>query len=156
MRKLKITLLLIQGLAIMNCTGQPKPKPDPAKKSSIAINSLKSMPAEIEGCSCYFSDSKPTFKKDQYIFAANFEGVAFLSINHMLQKFKITKSGRMPRSFGDYDHTDVYQNEFYTVTVNIKYIKSSGEETWLNEGTITIVNKSGEKLITSFYGECGC
>ena len=48
-----------------------------------------------------------------------------------------------------------YENAAFTVKVDIKYNRSSGDEFWWNDGTITLESKGGEKAIKNFVEGCG-
>jgi len=122
----------------------------------LSLEHFKNIPADIEGCSCYFSETKERFKKNEYLFAADFDSVAFISVDKKLVKLKVVSTGRLPNSFGDYDHIDVYSNGTYKVTVDIKYKSNTAEEVWWNDGTITVESTDGRKLVKKFVGECGC
>ncbi|HEY0668715.1 MAG TPA: hypothetical protein VGD22_11090 [Sphingobacteriaceae bacterium] len=137
---------------IIACGGQ-KGKPS---ASAFTLDNFKGIPKEVQGCSCYFSENELKFKNSEYLFAAGFDSTGFVSVNSKPIKLKLISTGRDPRTFGDYDHTDIYKSEHYQVTVDIKYKKSNGYETWWNDGTIIIENKDGQKLVKKFVGECGC
>ena len=124
--------------------------------ADLSISDFKGIPEDIEGCSCYFSETDQKFKNGEYVFAANFDSIGFISINNKLIKLKLTSTGREPNTFGDNDHKDIYNSELYKVTLDIKYKSSNGEETWWNDGTITVESKEGQKVTKKFVGECGC
>jgi hypothetical protein len=129
----------------------------PAKgMDSLSLDHFKKVPEDIEGCSCYFSETEGKFKSNEYLFAANFDSVAYISLGKKLLKLKLLSTGRNPNTFGDKDHVDIYRNNNYKITVDIKYKKSTGEETWWNIGTITVEALDGRKIVKSFVGECGC
>lgn len=124
--------------------------------SELSLDDFKGIPEEIDGCSCYFSETDQKFKDKEYLFAAGFDSIGFVSVNNKLVKLKLVSTEREPNTFGDHDHIDVYNSELYNVIVDIKYKKSSGEEVWWNDGTVTIESKEGEKVTRKFVGECGC
>lgn len=113
------------------------------------------MPEDIDGCSCYFSETEELFESNLYFFASDYDSSGFIWIDNEWVKLKLQSSGRQPDTFGDYDHVDIYVNEFYKVTADIRYKNSSGDETWINTGTITI-ETDGDKTVKEFVGECGC
>ena len=124
--------------------------------TSLSVDDFKNVPDEIEGCGCYFSDNEETFKRNEYLFVASYDSVAFISIDKKLVRLKMLSTTREPETFGDHDHSDIYSSDKYKVSLDIRYKKSSGEETWLNNGTITIESKDGQKAVKKFFGECGC
>ena len=121
-----------------------------------SIDTFKKFPEEIDGCSCYFSPSQESFQSHEYLYVANFDSLAFISVDKKLIKLKLISKTRVPGTFGDTDQVEIFASENYKVTVDIKYKKPSGDETWYNIGTITIENKKGLKTSRTFYGECGC
>ena len=123
---------------------------------NLSLDDFKEIPEEIDGCSCYFSETDQKFENQEYLFVANFDSTGFVSVDKKLVKLKLISTEREPNTFGDYDHIDVYNSEHYKVTVDIKYNKSNGDETWWNDGTVTIESKDGQKLRKNFVGECGC
>jgi len=132
------------------------PKEENKAIEAITIQSFSKSPTEIDGCSCYFSSTEKAFKQHQYILATNLDSLVFMTINNHPIKLKLIKSTAEPHAFTDFDHIEVFGNKDYNVTIDIKYKKSTDAEVWVDEGTITITRKDGQKLVTKFYGECGC
>ena len=122
----------------------------------LSIDTFKGFPEEIVGCSCYFSENDKDFKNDEFLFVADFDSIAFISVNKKTLKLKLESTTREPNTFGNSDHTDIYNSELYKVTLEIKYKDSNGYETWWNDGTLTVENKDGKKMSKKFVGECGC
>jgi len=122
----------------------------------IILDSFTDIPVEIQGCSCFYSESEEKNLKNEYFFVAGFDSAAFISIGSKLLKLTLVTSGREPHSFGDYDHVDVYKSDNYNVTLDIKYLKQEGDEGWSNTGTITVESKDGRKEVIKFVGGCGC
>jgi hypothetical protein len=123
---------------------------------SLSLDHFMKVPDDIEGCSCYFSGTEEKFNSNEYLFVANFDSIAYISIGKKLLKLKLIFTGRKRNTFGDKDHVDVYSNNNYKITVVIKYKKSTGAETWRNSGTITVERLDGRKIVKNFVGECGC
>lgn len=124
--------------------------------TALLMESFTTLPAEIQGCGCYFSADEEQYKRNAYVFVAGYDSVAFITLDQKKVRLKMVSSTRNPATFGDYDHVEVYAGDQYKVTVDIKYKKSSGEETWQNEGTITLETNDGQKKVQPFFGECGC
>lgn len=123
---------------------------------NLNLNDFNRLSDDIEGCSCYFSETNEKFKNEEFLFAADSDSIGFIAVNNELTKLKLISTTREPNTFSDNDHIDIYRSKLYKVTVNIKYKKSSGDETWLNDGTITIETHKGKKVAKKFIGECGC
>ena len=171
-RKISIITFLITIFSLFSC-GQnnenlnhstPEKKVQTSKtiiKKNLDndLNSLdhfKGFPEEIVGCSCYFSETNTNFKNEEFLFVADYDSIAFISVNKKKVKLKLVSTTREPNTFGNYNHTDIYKSELYKVTLDIKYKDSTGYEVWWNDGTLTIENKDGKKMTKKFVGECGC
>ncbi len=128
---------------------QPKAKP-------ITVQNFSQFPSEIDGCSCYFSSNKEAFNQKKYIIVTNLDSLAFMTINNQKTRLKLISSGVEPNTFTNFNHVEVFGNKEYKVIIDIKYQKNTDSEVWIDEGTITITRKDGQKLVTKFYGECGC
>lgn len=128
----------------------------PVDTAGKGLEHFKGLPPAIQGCSCYFSATEDRHRKGEYLFAASYDSTAFISVDGELVKLGLVSSTRKAGTFGDYDHTEVYRNDRYTVTVVIEYKGSSGDETWKNSGTITVESTGGHKVVERFVGECGC
>ncbi len=131
-------------------------EPENNSTLKLSLDDFKGIPDEVDGCACYFSETDEQFKKKIYLFAAGFDSIGFVSVDNKLVKLKLISTEREPNTFGDYDHIDIYNSELYKVTVDIKYKNSNGDETWWNDGTITIESKDGQEVTKKFVGECGC
>ena len=123
--------------------------------SKIKLDNFKAIPTEINGLVCYYSQTKDKFKKDEYLFACNSDSIAFISVNQKMLQLKLTYTTRLPGTFTDNDHTDVYSNGKYKVTVVTNYDDSIGEDNWWNKGTITVESKNEDKETDKFIGVCG-
>ena len=175
------TIILVTALLISSCgsnnekANQPKstttiennseqttsiriqePDENTSTTLKLSLDNFKGIPDEVDGCACYFSENEQKFKNNEYIFAAGFDSIGFVSVDNKLIKLKLISTGREPNTFGDNDHIDIYNSELYKVKLDIKYKNSNGDETWWNEGTVTIESKDGQKLTKKFVGECGC
>lgn len=155
----KPTLILLSTiicLLLSACWHMNEPKENKPDSQPITIQPFSKFPSEIDGCSCYFSLNEKAFNQKEYIIVTNLDSLAFMTINNQLTKLKLIKSSAEPHAFTDFDHIEVFGNKDYNVTIDIKYKKSTDLEVWIDEGTITITRKDGQKLVTKFYGECGC
>lgn len=107
-------------------------------------------PAEVNGCSCYFSKNKADFQDEKYVYIDDYGNNAFLKIDG--------KTIKIPMKEGDFDpenFSKMIKNDEITVTIKGKKVKEL-EEVMMFEGTMTVENKKGEKTVTPIYGECGC
>lgn len=107
-------------------------------------------PAEVNGCSCYFSKNKEDFDQEKYIYIDDYGNNAYLKIDGKTVKIKMKEGDFDPDNF-----SKVIKNEEISVTIQGKKVNEL-EEVMMFEGTMTVENKKGEKTITPIYGECGC
>ena len=107
-------------------------------------------PAEVNGCSCYFSKNKEDFDQEKYIYIDDYGNNAYLKIDGKTVKIKMKEGDFDPDNF-----SKVIKNEEISVTIQGKKVNEL-EEVMMFEGTMTVENKNGEKTITPIYGECGC
>lgn len=107
-------------------------------------------PAEVNGCSCYFSKNKEDFDQEKYIYIDDYGNNAYLKIDEKTVKIKMKEGDFDPDNF-----SKVIKNEEISVTIQGKKVNEL-EEVMMFEGTMTVENKKGEKTITPIYGECGC
>src|SRR5690606_29337136 len=123
--------------------------------SVAAISTLKldkfGMPPQVEGCSCYFSDTKENFENERYIYVDDYGNSAYVQIAG-----KMIKS---PMEEGDFDpskFTKTIENGDFKVKMTAKKL-SEQEEVMMFSGQMTVENKeTGEKTLSPIYGECGC
>lgn len=107
-------------------------------------------PAEVNGCSCYFSKNKEDFDQEKYIYIDDYGNNAYLKIDGKTVKIKMKEGDFDPDNF-----SKVIKNEEISVTIQGKKVNEL-EEVMMFEGTMTVENKNGGKTITPIYGECGC
>jgi hypothetical protein len=144
---------LIGFISLASCSQQSNKKTENTFfDSKFSLDTFNDIP---EGCSCYFSESSESFKRHEYLFTASLEdSVCFVSINNKLTKLRLASTER--KSITSEDHSEIYKTDNYTVTVDVKVKNSTGDETWWNDGAITVQSKDGLKIIKKFVGECGC
>lgn len=107
-------------------------------------------PAEVTGCSCYFSKNKEDFDKEKYVYIDDYGNSAFLKIDGNTTKIKMEEGDFDPANF-----SKSIKNEEFSVSIQGKKVKDL-EEVMMFEGMMTVENKQGEKTVTPIYGECGC
>ncbi len=118
----------------------------------FSIQSFTDFPEEILGCSCYFSFDSTEFKNKKYIYAANYDSIAFVNIDGNMQRFTLINREEKENN----DIEAAYKNDHYTLSVFIKDEKQNGYETRLKTGEIRITDTQGNIVRQRFYGECGC
>ena len=102
----------------------------------------------IEGCSCFLSESKQSFKNDRFIFASNRNNIAFVKINNKIIKLNLQEGT---------SEKEIYSNKTITVEINLKIIEGSYKnEGAMYEGTILISTKDGQNITKKIIGSCGC
>ncbi|MFM2000209.1 MAG: hypothetical protein RL204_2156 [Bacteroidota bacterium] len=128
------------------------PKEVPIVNEALSIDTFSAFPDEIDGCACYFSNNAEELAKHSYIYANNYGEISFLKINGVMMRF-------VQYDFQEISATSSiakYRYGNYELKVVANDGERNGDESWLKSGTIELSNNKGEKLIRSFYGECGC
>lgn len=156
----KIIILLgsFFALGFSNCRqvnttkNSPSVIPEDRPESVLKLNTFSTFPPEIEGCSCYFSNDSLEFKEGNYIYMNDYGTTSFLKINGVLTRFNQTDY-----KVGDDKIKYIEGNsEKYKFELEIIDVEKNGDETSLKKGTIILFDKKGNKIIKTFYGECGC
>ncbi len=130
---------------------QLQPKKESAAEPSILINTFSSIPPDIDGCSCLFSNSREDFKNRIYIYADNYQDDSFININGAQTKFKRFETKQISET-----HTvKKFSNNNFELIIEMKQVGQL-DETWQQEGTLKLIKKSGESITRNIYGECGC
>lgn len=107
-------------------------------------------PAEVEGCSCYFSKNKSDFDQEKYVYIDDYGNHAYIKLKDDLIK--------IPMSESDFDPNNFKKSiiaEDLTITLEGKKMDEL-EEVMMFEGNLTVKKKNGETHSTPIYGECGC
>jgi hypothetical protein len=121
-------------------------------ENKLVIESFSTLPSEINGCSCYFSNDSVELKSGKYIFVNDFAQTSYLKINGTMTKFTQTE-------FEDIDFENTvakYNNNSFELIVQVKKGQQIGYETISLTGTIKITDKKGNTISKGFYGFCGC
>jgi hypothetical protein len=138
--------------ALSNDTFTVSPKEFPAVNEVLSIDTFSVFPEEIDGCACYFSNNSKELLTHKYIYANNFGEISFMKINGIMIRFiryefqELSSTSSIAR----------YRYGNYELKVEENYSGQNGYETFIKTGTIELSINKGEKLIRSFYGECGC
>lgn len=138
-----------KGMQVIEEETKPDTVPD------FTLDDYKGFPPEIEGCTCYFSENKEKFDKQQFLFTSNADGLCVVAINNKQLRLKQVSIVRDKDPGSNNETISGYEGEGWKVMVRITGKTRSGDEVWTNTGTIT-VEKDGKKLEKSFTGECGC
>ena len=157
MYKLEFVIVMIGLSATIGCGERTQIQAGKSETvSRLSIDSFIEVPNDIEGCACYFFKDEEALKKKEYLFTNNYDSIAYVSIDNNPVRLKLTKTTRESNTFGDHDYSETYNNENFTVTINVKYEKANGDESWRVEGNLRITRKDGQSFTTKFVGECGC
>lgn len=118
----------------------------------LTIDTFSTFPPEIDGCSCYFSNDSTEFNRGMYIYMNDYAQTSFLKINGVLTKFTQIEF----KEIDSLSTKEKYKSDNYEMTIESNDGIQNGDETWLKYGTIKLINKKGETITKTFYGECGC
>lgn len=165
MRSLSAAVVIISAALFFSCeqkatghdSGRPATKEisaaakDSQQKQPVAIDTFSVFPPEVDGCACYFSTSKAEFKKHTYIYADDYRESCFVKVNNNWVKLTLTYF----KEITDRHQIKIYHNADLTLVLDITEV-GQVDETWQQQGTLTITPKHGQKIKMDIYGECGC
>lgn len=119
------------------------------KKPSQLLQSFKTIPAEIDGCSGLFKmdDCK---KSCDYVFAADLKGKAFIQINN-----KIIVLTRQHENVTEKSFHEVYTGKNYKLEIKATEVERLGDELSKYEGVIKLTSNGTSEEYT-IVGEIGC
>ena len=118
--------------------------------SGIKLESFP-MPAEVEGCSCYFGENKEQYENENYVYVDDYGKNAYFKLGDKMIKIPIKEDGFEPENF-----SKNFENADYKVSITGKKINEM-DETMMFQGLMTVENtKTGKKATSRIYGECGC
>lgn len=124
-----------------------------ADKDAFTIETFEEFPTEIDGCSCYFGETKKAFQKQQYIYVDDYKELIVLKINGQFVKFAVVDSKEIQPEIEYYSFA---KSEKYTLSLTKNYLKQSGDEVWSYNGTFKVKDHLGNEVSKTFYGDCGC
>lgn len=126
---------------------------EPAEPEAAAKLMLQSfpMPAEVEGCSCYFARNQKEYENEQYVYVDDYGNNAYIKLDgHMI---------KIPMEEGDFDPSNfskVLEDSEYRISMSGKKT-SEQDETMMFTGQLAVLIKKENRTITTpVYGECGC
>ncbi|MEN0007979.1 hypothetical protein [Flavobacterium nitrogenifigens] len=128
------------------------------KETGFTLDNFKTLPKEIDGCSCLFSKTEKEYRQNEFVFASNFDSIAFVSIDNKIVKLKLASKTNKPHTMENENYTCKYYTEEYKITIEIEADKTKpdSDESWWNKGLLIIENKTGKKITQKFIGESGC
>ena len=159
----KTAFLLLSVMAFFSCgqnevkkqkdlnVGLQIEKKDSTLKQSILVDTFSTFPPGIDGCACYFSNSKEEFKNKSYVYVDNYQDTAFVCINGLMTKFKLVDS----KEISEKHLIKRFDNDDFELIIDIKEIGQL-DETWQQKGSLKLTRKGGKTIIKKIYGECGC
>lgn len=127
-------------------------------ETELNLTDLQDILMEIDGCSCFFSETKAKYKSEKYLIATNLDSIAYVSINKKNIKLSLVERKFDTYSKDEENYTEIFANEKFKATLEVKIdnTKKRGDEVLWNKGSIKIENKSGKTQYKKFIGECGC
>ena len=127
-------------------------------ESELNLTTLKDIPIEIDGCSCFFSETEMKYKSEKYLIATNLDSIAYIPINGRNIKLNLVERKFDKYSKNEENYTEIFSNEKFKATLEVKIdnTKKRGDEVWWNTGSIKVEDENGKIQIKKFIGECGC
>lgn len=121
------------------------------KVNSLKLDFFDKIPLQIDGCSELYTYDSTSLNSSKYIFVTNYQDLAFIKVNGKQIALKtISKKELSNKNF-----VNIYKGSGYTVVLRTKTLKKSGDEVWLEGGTVEVVHGS-DNLLIKVHGESGC
>lgn len=106
---------------------------------------------EVDGYACFLHTPSDTKKRSIVIF--DYENPAIMQLNNRKEVFTESQAIHSPNP--DVIRK-VYQNNSYTLQIELKLVKKIGAEAWYYKGNLIVKNtKSGQRVEKQVVGECG-
>jgi hypothetical protein len=145
---IKMNRLLILTLAFLNYTfvasGQQKTQP-------IKLDYFNSIPSQIDGCSGLYTYDSTSLKKKKYIVVTDLQEVAIIKVDGKQIALKRTSNAELSKD----SYRSVYKGSGYTMVLTTKTLKQSGDEVWIERGSVDITHGQS-KVTIKIHGESGC
>ncbi|WP_139225591.1 hypothetical protein [Flavobacterium succinicans] len=127
-------------------------------ETGLNLTDLNDTPMEIDGCSCFFSETENKYRSEKYLIATNLDSIAYISVNGKNMKLYLIERKFDKYSTKEENYTEIFSNEKFRATIEVKIdnTKKRGDEVWWNTGSIKVEDKNGKIQIKKFIGECGC
>jgi hypothetical protein len=109
---------------------------------------------DLKGCACSFSDIDETFPTENYLFVRKNDGTAYITLSNELTQLTLLSTTRKAGSSNGF--TEIYRAGLHKVTIAVSFIEKTNSGGTLYEGTITVEDYDGKKLVKKITGECGC
>lgn len=118
----------------------------------VRLEKFKDFPEQIDGCSCYFSETKAEFNQGVYLYVDNSDDLAFIKVEGKIVSLKFLTTNKIT----DKRFKVEYGNENYRIELVGKKI-SSLDETTKYSGMLTVFDSDGSQVYRhAVFGECGC
>jgi len=123
---------------------QPQPTP------SIALDTFKGLPKEIDGCAetCSYKDTP--LKEEKYIWITNLQELGMIKVSG-----KVIHLHRVSHAASGKNYKDVYKGGGYVIVSRMKEVKETGDEESYMTGTLEI-SYGGKVATFIIHGTAGC
>jgi hypothetical protein len=125
-------------------SGQQKTQP-------LKLGFFNSIPSQIDGCSGLYTYDSTSLKKKKYIVVTDLQEMAFIKVDG--KQIALTRTSNTELSKNSY--RSVYKGSGYTMVLTTKTLKQSGDEVWIEGGSV-VISQGQNKLTIKIHGESGC
>ena len=140
--------LLILALALLIYTfvanGQQKTQ-------TIKLEFFKKIPSQIDGCSGLYTYDSTSLKKKKYIVVTNLQETAFIKVKGNRITLKRISNTELSKN----SYKAIFKGGGYTLVLTTKTLKQSGDEVWIERGSVEIL-QGKNKVTIKIHGESGC
>ena len=119
-------------------------------QDEIFIQSFNQLPSIISNCRALFV--KDSNAADQYVFATDLKGTAFIKLNGRFMELKLVRQTNVDK----YTVNELYVNDEVEVDLKIKQLAENNVPDSWNYSGVLVVRRAGKRTATEISGKLGC
>jgi hypothetical protein len=116
----------------------------------VFIQSFNQLPSIINSCRALFV--KDSTAVDQYVFATDLKGTAFIKLNDRFMELKLVRQTNVDK----YTVNELYVNDEVEVDLKIKQLTDESVPDSWNYSGVLVVRRAGKRAVVEIAGRVGC
>jgi hypothetical protein len=121
-----------------------------ATTDEILVQSFSQLPSIITNCSALFV--KDSNAVDQYVFATDLKGTAFIKLNGRFMELKLVKQTNIDK----YTVNELYVNDEVEIDLKIKQLAEDNVPDKWNYSGVLVVRRGAKRGVVNVSGKLGC
>jgi hypothetical protein len=118
---------------------------------TIVLDFFTKIPPQIDGCSGLYTYDSLSLQTNKYVFVTNLQDAAFIKVAGKQIALQQTGTKILPKN----TYRSTFKGNGYTVILTTRTLRQTGEEAWVEGGTIEISHGTAKRTI-KIHGESGC